>query len=221
MTAGRTWVAGLLVLAAAGCAGSGSAGPSGNAAASSPAAVATPSASSSPSPTPSSTPAATPDPGRLPQTTASPSATDPAFTARMRDFWSAVIRDRPAAALPPFLPLGAYQQVKALADPAADWRGRLVSQYDLDLGVAHRLVGPGATLQGVDVPAQAARWVQPGEEYNKLGYWRVYGTRLRYRTAAGRTGSFGIFSLISWRGQWYVVHLGPISRPAGTGAIVP
>lgn len=59
------------------------------------------------------------------------------------------------------------------------------------------------------------------QEYNKIGYWRVYGTRVRYRTAAGTAGSFGIYSLISWRGQWYIVHFGPINHPSSAGAYVP
>ena len=31
--------------------------------------------------------------------------------------------------------------------------------------------------------------------------------------------SFGIASLISWRGVWYVVHLGAISRTSVTGVV--
>jgi hypothetical protein len=67
----------------------------------------------------------------------------------------------------------------------------------------------GAELVGVTVPDDQAVFVQPGEEFNKLPYWRVYGTTVHYR-AGGQTGSFPVTSLISWRGQWYVVHLGAI-----------
>lgn len=209
----RAAFAALLIVGAGGCAASAPSTPPAPAASRlTPTAPALP-----PQPT---APTHSPDPGRLPQTMASPSATDPAFAARMRQFWAGVANGRPTAALPAFFPLGAYRQVKALSDPAADWRDRLVALYDLDLGAAHRLVGPGATLEGVDVPAAAATWVRPGEEYNKIGYWRVYGTRVRYRTAVGTSGSFGIFSMISWRGQWYVVHLGPVARPAGTATLV-
>jgi len=52
-------------------------------------------------------------------------------------------------------------------------------------------------------------WVQPGEESNKGSYWRVYGTTMQYEVD-GQTGSFPVTSLISWRGEWYVVHLGAI-----------
>ena len=53
------------------------------------------------------------------------------------------------------------------------------------------------------------RKLQPGEEYNKLSYWRVYGTTLYY-TEDGQGNSFPVTSLISWRGEWYVMHLGEI-----------
>jgi hypothetical protein len=69
----------------------------------------------------------------------------------------------------------------------------------------HGEINSAATFGSVQVP-DAAQWIRPGVEYNKGSYWRVYGTTVNY-TAAGRAGSFPIASLISWRGQWYVVHL--------------
>jgi hypothetical protein len=70
----------------------------------------------------------------------------------------------------------------------------------------------------VAVPKEQAEWIEPGVEYNKGSYYRVYGTRLTYKEN-GHTASFGIFSLISWRGEWYVVHLGPSTRPAMQGLV--
>jgi hypothetical protein len=166
----------------------------------------------------------TPDPGSLPQTAGRPSGSDPLFAMRMRALWAAIVAGdtaADAAAGSSFFPLGAYFQVKAISHPAADYRNRLIALYDDDIRALHLRVRSGATLLGVDVPDRSATWVTPGQEYNKGSYWRVYGTRVRYRTAAGTEGSFGIFSLISWRGQWYVVHLGPINRTPGTGAITP
>jgi hypothetical protein len=70
----------------------------------------------------------------------------------------------------------------------------------------------------VQVPREQAEWIEPGAEYNKGSYYRVYGTRLTYQVK-GHSASFGIFSLISWRGEWYVVHLGPATRPAMEGIV--
>lgn len=63
-----------------------------------------------------------------------------------------------------------------------------------------------ATYGGLEIPAGRARWVAPGDEYNKLGCFHVYGTRLRYARGTLQL-AFDVKSLISWRGEWYVVHL--------------
>jgi hypothetical protein len=123
-----------------------------------------------------------------------------------------VVAGRPDEALPAFFPLAAYVQVKALRDPAGDWQHRLVSTFDQDVVNVQRSLGDAAaTFLGIDVPDPAAVWVRPGAEVNKIGYWRVYGSPVRYEVA-GRTRSFPIASLISWRGQWYVVHFAHLSR---------
>jgi hypothetical protein len=87
-----------------------------------------------------------------------------------------------------------------------------VSAYAHDIHALHARLGDDAAsakLVGIDVPQARARWVDPGEEYNKIGYWRVFGSRLRY-DVGGTSGSFEIKSLISWRGEWYVVHLSAV-----------
>jgi hypothetical protein len=154
-----------------------------------------------------------PDPGSLPQTEDRPSASSPAFQEHMRALWQAIVADDPAVAMPAFFPLGAYLQVKEFANPESDYRSRLIAAYEEDIHALHDELGAqasGATLEGVDVPDAQAVWVPPGAEYNKDSYWRVYGTTLRYTTPDGRSGAFPIASLISWRGEWYVVHLSSI-----------
>jgi hypothetical protein len=119
---------------------------------------------------------------------------------------------------PAFFPLGAYQQVKAIYDPAADWHGRLWYDFTLDVGAAHRLVDADARLVRVIVPAYDAAWINPGVCVNRLGYWHVPGARVVYREQ-GQERSFGIASLISWRGVWYVVHFGAVLRTVVTGIV--
>jgi hypothetical protein len=152
------------------------------------------------------------DPASLPQTHDRPEASGPAFEARARALWDAIAADDPDRAMPFFFPLGAYQQVKDVGDPASDWKRRLVAAYRRDIHALHGRLGDDAQqskLVGLDVPQARARWVDPGEEYNKIGYFRVFGSRLRYEVD-GQTRSFDVKSLISWRGEWYVVHLSAI-----------
>lgn len=150
-----------------------------------------------------------------------PTDTDPQFTAGVNALWQGIVDDNPQEAMPFFFPKSAYLQVKALSNPGADYENRLIGFYKLDIHAAHRLLGSDAKdakLVGVSVPARAAEWILPGQEQNKLSYYRVYGSRLTY-TEGGKTKSFGLFSLISWRGQWYVVHFGPNPRPKPIGVV--
>ncbi len=180
-----------------------------------PAASAAPRASATASPV--SLPVA-PGAGARPQTRAFPSTASAAFRHAMDDLWLAVTTGNPRFGRPAFFPVAAYKQVKAIPYPAADWQDRLWYDFTLDVRAAHGLVGPGARLVRVIVPAADAAWVSPGACYNSVGYWHVSGARVVYRVH-GQERSFGIASLISWRGVWYVVHFGAVLRTVVTGVV--
>ena len=150
-----------------------------------------------------------------------PSAHTAVFHREMRELWKGVVLNAPAAARPAFFPVLAYVQIKAIADPRGDWTLRLYDSYKLDLAAAHALLGrgaKGARLVGVQVPAAFAHWVPPGACYNTAGYWEVPNARVVYREG-GQLRSFGIASMISWRGVWYVVHFGAVLRSAAVGMV--
>ena len=197
--------------AKASVAGTGS--PSAESASPAPSATARATASASPSAVP-----VAPGAGARPQTRALPRTDSAAFRNAMADLWLAVTTGNPRFARPGFFPVAAYQQVKAEPYPAADWQDRLWYDFVLDVRAAHRLLGSGATLDRVIVPRTYAAWVYPGACYNRVGYWHAPGARVVYREH-GQERSFGIASLISWRGVWYVVHLGAVQRTAATGIV--
>ena len=58
----------------------------------------------------------------------------------------------------------------------------------------------------------------PGVCDNSIGYYEMPNARVVYRED-GQERSFGIASMISWRGAWYVVHLGAILRATDTGQV--
>ena len=102
--------------------------------------------------------------------------------------------------------------MKDIKDPAGDYQSRLIANYEDDVHALHAQLGDAASraqLVGMSVPNDQAQWITPGTEYNKGSYWRVYGSTLNY-TVDGQARSFPVTSLISWRGQWYVVHLGEV-----------
>jgi hypothetical protein len=180
-----------------------------------PAGSAVPQASATPSP--AALPVA-PGAGSQPQTRAFPSTDSTAFRNAMTDLWLAVTSGRPSFGEPAFFPEAAYRQLKAIPYPDADWQDRLWYDFALDVGAAHDLVARGARLVRVVVPTSEAAWVYPGVCYNTIGYWHVGGARVVY-TERGQERSFGIASLISWRGVWYVVHFGEVLRPVVTGVV--
>ena len=165
--------------------------------------------------------AAAPAPGSLPQTTAYPSGTSTQFKSLMASLWSGVARDSLAAAMPAFFPEGAYLQLKSISDASSDWTNRLVHDYGLDITAAHQLLGRGAArarLVAVEVVSSYGHWIQPGVCDNRLGYYEMPNARVVYRED-GQTRSFGIASMISWRGVWYVVHFGAILRATDSGMV--
>ncbi len=162
------------------------------------------------------------DPGTLPQTDQLPPANTPQFTANMAGLWQGIVAGSATPALPAFFPQSAYVQLKTgIGNPAGDWQNRLVADYGLDIGAAHDLLGPdpaGATLVSVSVPEQYAHWIPSGVCANGIGYYEVANARIVY-SEGGQTHSVGIASLISWRGEWYVVHLGAILRSGSGGEV--
>jgi hypothetical protein len=227
-----TAVAVALLAALAGC--SGAAGTSAKASAAAkvrtspvsatreavPTASASPSATPTPKPkpTPSALPVGPANAGTLPQTSALPKTNAAAFDNAVHDLWLAVATGNPGYARPGFFPEKAYEQVKAIADPESDWQGRLWLDFTLDVAAVHKLIKPGATLTKVTTPTGYEQWIPAGACYNSTGYWHLPGSRLVYREG-GVTHSFGIASFISWRGDWYLIHLGALVR-GGTYGIV-
>jgi len=159
-----------------------------------------------------------PGAGALPQTRAFPSTHSAAFRDAMQDLWLAVTTGNARLALPAFFPRAAYQKLKAIYDPTADWDDRLWYDFTLDVSAAHRVVDPDARLVRVIVAGYDAAWVYPGICANSIGYWHVSGARVVYREH-GQERSFGVASLISWRGVWYVVHFGAVLRSVVTGIV--
>lgn len=121
-----------------------------------------------------------------------------------------------------FFPESAYVAMKTgrIAAPASDYVNRLIGFLRLDLAVYHASLtshGP-STFLGINVNPADALWIHPGWCENSIGYWHIPGVRLVYRQR-NVVRSVAVASLISWRGVWYVVHLGPNPRPRNVGTL--
>jgi hypothetical protein len=146
----------------------------------------------------------------LPQTEERPSVTTQRFQRRMQRLAAAIQSGDAGPAKDTFFPLVAYAQVKDVAKPERDYRYRLLSNFERDVREYHKALGKAADqaeFLGVSVPEERAEWMKPGKEGNRLGYFRVLRSKLRFRLPGGKEQSFELTSMISWRGEWYVVHL--------------
>jgi len=203
-------------MGAAGCGGSAAIGPTtARLPTATPAPVASPS-----NPVPARTQIVRVDPGTLPQTGVRPGF-GRRFQVQIRTLWAAIVGGSTRIGRAAFFPESAYRQLKAIAYPTADYKDRLLALYDLDIAAYHAHLGArpsAARLVDVAADAALAQWIPPGVCENSVGYWHLPGTRLVYTT--GRTRySVGVYSLISWRGVWYVIHLGPNPRPVNVGTL--
>ncbi len=151
-------------------------------------------------------------------TSAAPSSTD------LHSLSSAVARDvlLGVPTLSTFFPEGPYVAMKTglLSYPAGDWTHRLWAFYQLDVASAHHLLALHAPLRYAGYRARLASvaWIPAGACENLIGYWHLPGVRLEFRGPRGVV-SFLIASLISWRGHWFVVHLGPNPRTHDAGEV--
>ncbi|MEM9694164.1 MAG: hypothetical protein AAGA56_16565 [Myxococcota bacterium] len=143
----------------------------------------------------------------IPQTEDEPSTEDPLFRHHVELLWKAIEADDPELARSFFFPKVAYESVKAIAKPGRDWERRLWRLFTRDVHAYHEKIGEGATFVGYDVPSPGVQWMKRGREGNAIGYYRVKRSQLRYRKGDGEEQKLEVTSMMSWRGQWYVVHL--------------
>lgn len=151
-----------------------------------------------------------PDGGVLGQTEDDPSLDSPWFEGGTKALFRAIVEDDPSLAKDFFFPLEAYRQVKDVADPERDWRRRLMAHFERDVHRHHRRLGASpekARFVSLDVDKSRIRWMKPRSEGNKLPYFRVTHSKLRYEDAEGKRRELEVTSFISWRGEWYLVHL--------------
>ena len=148
---------------------------------------------------------------------------DTSLQTMLAPLWTAIVSGSVDPALTVFFPQNAYLQMKTgvLADPVSDYADRLIAFYRLDIAAYHETLGPAAStvkLLAVNASASDAAYIAPGACENRIGYWHLPGARFVYQIG-GSVQSFGVASLISWRGVWYVVHLGPNPRSQNIGTV--
>jgi hypothetical protein len=144
------------------------------------------------------------------------------LNTQMHAVWDAVASGSFNQAAKYFFPGAAYVQMKqgVLPNPSGDFATRLLAFFKLDVTAYHQLLIQGGPSKFIGIrvnPLQVSR-IQPGVCENKIGYWHLGPVRVVYEQA-GVTKSFAIASLISWNGEWKIIHLGPNPRPHNVGTV--
>ena len=135
------------------------------------------------------------------------------MTAQGQRLFEAVRDGDPSKAADFFFPREPFLPLKDMAEPGRYW-DTLFRVYQNDIRELHRKHGTdlASAMYLSFTLGSTPTWVKPGEEANKIGYFRTFNGKLRYRTAAGTERSLEAKTIISWDGGWYITHLLPIKR---------
>lgn len=202
-----------LLLAA--CGGESAAPPAATASASAPPpppATAAPSATEAPSATATAAedagaPPAPKEAEYDPKNKAKPPVDSEELQARARALFDAVVQNNASLGEDLWFPREPFLILKDIKDPGKYW-DQLHRAFVKDVEKLHkkRKSWEGAEFVKFE-PGSAPKWVKPGEEGNKIGYYRTVKGNLVYK-AEGKAHKLEVRVMISWQNRWYITHLG-------------
>jgi hypothetical protein len=152
---------------------------------------------------------ATGEPAPDPANQLRPPLTSADLEERAGHLLEAIVKNEPSIADDFFFPKAPFLPLKDVADPGR-YFDQLLATYHRDVTAlrGERKDWSGATFVSFELGTPPT-WVAPGKEYNKIGYFRTFGGKLRYRVG-DKTQEMKVSTIISWGGRWYVTHLSPI-----------
>jgi hypothetical protein len=131
------------------------------------------------------------------------------LTERARHLFDAIVQNEPTLADDFFFPAAPFVPLKDVADPAK-YFAQLLAAYHRDITALHRSRTSWADARFVSFElGTSPTWVKPGDEYNKIGYFRTFHGKLR-TGISGTPHIIEVRTIISWDGKWYVTHLGAL-----------
>ncbi|MDI3290558.1 hypothetical protein [Polyangium sp. 15x6] len=130
---------------------------------------------------------------------------------RAAALFDAIVADDPARGESFWFPKEPFIPLKDVKGPDKYW-DQLHRTYARDIHALHkkRKSWEGATFEGFEL-GSTPKWVPPGDEGNKIGYYRTFRGKLRYRIGE-KTESIEVRVLISWQGRWYITHLSKFKK---------
>lgn len=140
-----------------------------------------------------------------------PPETSKDLQARAAALFEAIVKNEPALGDPFWFPEEPFIPLKDIKDPGKYWK-TLHRTYAKDIAKLHRSRDSwdGARFIGFEM-GSTPKWVKPGEEANKIGYYRSFRGKLRYEIG-GETSSIEVRVMISWQGRWFITHLSKFKK---------
>jgi hypothetical protein len=128
------------------------------------------------------------------------------LTSRARGLFEAIAKDNPTLGESFWFPKEPFIPLKDVKGPDRYWE-QLHRMYANDIHALHRKRSSweGATFDSYRAGSTPS-WVKPGDEVNKIGYFRSYHGKIAYSVGAEH-GSIDVHTLITWQGRWFVTHL--------------
>jgi hypothetical protein len=135
-----------------------------------------------------------------------PSKDEADLQKRASQLFDAVVHDDPALAEPFWFPREPFIPLKDPPNAAAYWE-KLHTAYANDIHFLHasRPTWEGATFDRFEL-GTPPRWMDPGDEHNRIGYYRSLRSSIHYRVGTDEE-SFPVEVIITWQGRWLVTHL--------------
>ena len=133
------------------------------------------------------------------------------LTARARGLFEAIAKNDPSLGESFWFPKEPFIPLKDVKDSGKYW-DQLHATYVSDIRKLHRKrkSWDGAKFVSFQV-GSTPKWVPPGDEGNKIGYYRTFRGKLRYEID-GESSSFEVRVMISWQGRWFITHLLPFKK---------
>ena len=136
----------------------------------------------------------------------------PELAARAKGLFEAIVNDDPALGEPFWFPKEPFIPLKDVKDPGKYWE-QLHKAYANDIHTLHRKHKKrwsGATFTRFE-RGSSPKWVKPGDEANKIGYYRSFHGIVHYEVA-GKQEKLDVHTVITWQGRWYVTHLSKFKK---------
>lgn len=125
---------------------------------------------------------------------------------RAKGLLEAIAKDEPERGESFWFPKEPFIPLKDIKDPGKYW-AQLHRTYANDIHALHKKRKRWDKVEFVSFDGWSKpKWVKPGDEANKIGYYRAFHGKLRFKVD-GEADEIDVHTIITWQGRWHCTHL--------------